>query len=94
VEKADARALFSRPRHPYTELLIKSAPSIRKPAADDNATGKLAELPDPYHPPPGCSFADRCSHRGDHCASESPTLVSCEGAGEQACACWHPLVPC
>jgi len=94
VEKADALALFSRPRHPYTELLIHSAPSIRKPAAGENATGKPVELPDPYHPPPGCSFADRCSYRGERCARESPELVSCEGSGEQACACWHPLVPC
>ena len=94
VEKADARTLFSRPRHPYTELLIDSAPGIRKPAAGDDATGKPVELPDPYHPPPGCSFADRCSYRGERCEKESPELVSCDGPGEQACACWHPLVPC
>ena len=94
VEKADARGLFSRPRHPYTELLINSAPSIRKPATGDKTSGKPVELPDPYHPPAGCSFADRCSHRGERCARESPKLVSCDESGEQACACWHPLVPC
>jgi peptide/nickel transport system ATP-binding protein len=94
VEKADARALFSQPRHPYTELLINSAPGIRKPAAEDDATGKPVELPDPYNPPPGCSFADRCSYRGERCARESPELLRCDESGEQACACWHPLVPC
>ena len=94
VEKADARAPFSRPRHPYTELLIDSAPAIHKPATADNATGKPVELPDPYDPPPGCSFADRCRYPGERCARESPELVSCDGSGEQACACWHPLAPC
>ena len=94
VEKADARALFTRPRHPYTELLINSAPGIRKPAAGDDDTGKPVELPDPYNPPPGCSYADRCSYRGERCARETPELLRCDESGEQACACWHPLVPC
>ncbi len=94
VEKADARELFSRPRHPYTELLINSAPGIRKSAAGDDPAGKPVELPDPYHPPEGCSFAERCSYRDERCARESPELVSCGDSDEQACACWHPLVPC
>jgi peptide/nickel transport system ATP-binding protein len=94
VEKADARTLFSRPVHPYTELLIKSAPAIHKPVSDDTATGEAVELPDPYDPPPGCSFADRCACRGDRCEKESPQLVDCKDSGGQACACWYPLRPC
>jgi peptide/nickel transport system ATP-binding protein len=94
VEKADARTLFSRPMHPYTELLIDSAPAIHKPVSDDTATGEAVELPDPYDPPPGCSFADRCGCRGDRCEKELPQLVDCKESGGQACACWYPLRPC
>ena len=95
VEKADAGRLFSRPRHPYTGLLINSAPVIRnRPLADENASGKPVELPDPYNPPPGCSFTERCRNRSERCERESPALRDCMESVGQACACWHPLEPC
>jgi ABC-type dipeptide/oligopeptide/nickel transport system ATPase component len=37
VETGPVRDLFQRPQHPYTELLIRSVPSIRH--ADDTLTG-------------------------------------------------------
>lgn len=91
VELADARALFNQPAHPYTELLIDSAPTIRKEPEVDDQDAKSQELPDPYDPPAGCSFADRCPYSSQQCRSESPALDSLEGSGEHLCACWHPV---
>ena len=64
VEIGSSRAVFGRPRHPYTHLLLNSAPAPgrRSLAAEDAET----ELPDPYDPPPGCAFYARCPRRIRH----------------------------
>ena len=87
VETGRARDLFRSPRHPYTALLMRSAPvpgSRRiEPERDP------AELPDPTQPPPGCSFASRCPRVVDRCRAERPSLTN--GAGRTEAACWRPL---
>ncbi len=92
VELAPARILYARPAHPYTALLMGSAPvpggtGLR---ADDIP----AELPDPLTPPPGCAFASRCSRADDRCRSHRPPLAPV-GDGTDAAsgtvACWHRL---
>lgn len=39
VEVGPARELFHNPRHPYTELLVRSVPSIRGEGGHDSLTG-------------------------------------------------------
>jgi oligopeptide/dipeptide ABC transporter ATP-binding protein len=90
VELAGARTLFSRPAHPYTELLISSAPSIRKSADEGDPDATPQELPDPYAPPPGCSFAARCPSASERCRQQAPPLAPCEHEAGHSCACWHP----
>ncbi|MCT8997859.1 ABC transporter ATP-binding protein [Chelativorans intermedius] len=87
VEEAAAHALFACPRHPYTKLLFDSAPVPGK----KGLTGEegLAELPDPYNPPPGCAFAPRCRRAAEDCRASRPPLETRE-AGRHA-ACFHPL---
>ena len=89
VELAPASALFRVPDHPYTKLLVDSAPVPGRAlgmAADD-----LAELPDPYAPPPGCAFAPRCFRAQADCQATVPALeAKGADAGHQA-ACLHPL---
>ena len=52
VEVGPTRALFHRPQHPYTELLVSSAPSIRSDAGQSSVLGagararELAEAAD------------------------------------------------
>jgi peptide/nickel transport system ATP-binding protein len=86
VETAPARDLYRQPRHPYTALLMRSAPvpGARRVAAEDVA----AELPDPTAPPPGCAFAPRCPRATDLCRDTRPPLEPRHG---RAAACWHPL---
>ncbi len=58
VEEAPVEELFARPRHPYTQGLLRSIPRA------DQTRGKMASLagspPDMTRPLPGCRFRARC----------------------------------
>ncbi|MGH6946950.1 MAG: ABC transporter ATP-binding protein, partial [Kiloniellales bacterium] len=58
VERADARSLFARPRHPYTQGLLKALPRLGVRGT------KLQSIPGTVPPPGrrgrGCAFAARC----------------------------------
>jgi len=86
VEQGKAAALFRSPLHPYTRLLLSSAPVPGRKGI--GAEGRIAELPDPLAPPAGCAFAARCPHASDLCRRTMPPL---ERDGETAYACHHPL---
>jgi len=85
VEQGSAAELFRWPLHAYTRLLLSSAPVPGKKGI--GAEGRIAELPDPLAPPPGCAFAARCPHASDVCREVTPPL---EREGETAYACHHP----
>jgi peptide/nickel transport system ATP-binding protein len=57
VEQGPSEALFTEPRHPYTQTLIRSVP--RFGAARTRAPLR-GDLPNPRNPPPGCRFHTRC----------------------------------
>lgn len=86
VELGTARDLFARPRHPYTALLMRSAPTPGGRRIE--AEAEPAELPDPLNPPAGCAFASRCPRADATCRERRPSL---EANGGSAAACWHPL---
>lgn len=89
VETAPARDLFAAPLHPYTDLLLSSAPVPgRKRLA---AGGDTGELPDPYDPPPGCAFAERCRHAQEDCWRIDPPLEAKDRAADHRAACHHPI---
>ena len=73
VELADAAALFARPRHPYTRMLLDAVPDL-------GMTGKprtpvAGEVPNPLAPPPGCAFHPRCRHANERCRREVPRVI-------------------
>ena len=87
VELGDRRHLFQAPRHPYTELLLRSAPRLGQ--RHIRAETKPAELPDPTNPPAGCAFANRCPRRLPKCRTHPPALEG--GPTGTLAACWNPL---
>ncbi|MFZ2102051.1 MAG: ABC transporter ATP-binding protein, partial [Oricola sp.] len=88
VEVGPARSVFRSPRHPYTHLLLKSAPAPgRRSLVSEDAD---TELPDPYNPPPGCAFYARCPRGTDMCNAEVPQLESVSGEEGHRAACFHP----
>lgn len=84
VEHALVRPLFHDPKHPYTQGLLKSIPSLASTKKRlDPITGVV---PDPLDAPPGCPFNPRCPHRMEVCQQEMPPLN--EVASQHTAACW------
>ncbi len=69
VEAADVRTLFMRPRHPYTQALVRSIPRIDREVAMEPIPGAV---PSVLRPPPGCRYADRCPRVLEVCRHEHP----------------------
>jgi oligopeptide/dipeptide ABC transporter ATP-binding protein len=71
VETGPKALIFAQPRHPYTELLLASAPvphpRQRRAAVADK------EIAD--GPADGCAFAARCPLAKDRCRVEAPALT-------------------
>ncbi len=72
VEAGPAEEIFSRPRHPYTRLLLDTIPDVERPNRERRPMS--GEVPSPIDPPPGCSFNPRCSRAADRCRVERPEL--------------------
>ncbi len=85
VEVAETRAIFDRPRHPYTEALLSAVP---KPDPRVRAERIILErdIADAANPPPGCAFHPRCRHAVERCRVEIPQLAS---AGEGRLVACH-----
>jgi peptide/nickel transport system ATP-binding protein len=83
VELATATELFSRPRHPYTRMLLDAVPDLAM--SGKPRTPVAGEVPNPLAPPPGCTFHPRCPHANERCRTEVPALinnVACHGVEE------------
>ena len=65
VESAEARELFSEPKHPYTVALLRSLPKVETRV--DRLFSIEGQPPDLVDLPPGCSFAPRCSEVTERC---------------------------
>jgi len=83
VEKANARDLFTEPRHPYTRGLLRSIPELRSDT--DQLSPIEGNVPNPASLPRGCSFHPRCPHVAEKCQQHDPELR--EVVPEQEAAC-------
>ncbi|TDD03824.1 ABC transporter ATP-binding protein [Nonomuraea deserti] len=82
VEIGTARALYTGPKHPYTQGLRDSFPPLHAPLRP--LSGIPGSPPDLRRPPPGCAFHPRCPERFDGCDRILPELVPAAGH-EVAC---------
>src|SRR5580658_8290746 len=73
IEDGPVDQVFATPRHPYTALLMASAPSVRhdQPFAPDQLR-RTGSDPVPPAGPGACVFADRCRFAADVCAAQPP----------------------
>jgi peptide/nickel transport system ATP-binding protein len=75
VEEAPVAELFARPRHPYTQGLIRSIPRIDTAATKKVRLEAIAgTVPSLLNPAPGCRFAARCKFASDICLEAIPPL--------------------
>jgi oligopeptide/dipeptide ABC transporter ATP-binding protein len=83
VERAVAADLFGRPRHPYTQALLRSIP-VMGSTYQQPLHAIRGRVPSPMQWPAGCRFADRCDAAFDRCAEEPPEFM----ADGQGARCW------
>ncbi len=84
VEVAEKRALFSAPKHPYTEALLSAVP-LPDPTAKRERVILTGDVPSPIKPPPGCRFHTRCPHAFDRCRIDEPPLKAIAPGHLAAC---------
>jgi peptide/nickel transport system ATP-binding protein/oligopeptide transport system ATP-binding protein len=87
VEESPVDELFARPKHPYTEGLLRSVPKLTNAELGKNERLETIEgvVPRPTDLPPGCHFAPRCRHRMPRCTAEEIPLYQLEGNVEVRC---------
>jgi peptide/nickel transport system ATP-binding protein len=83
VETGDSESVTQRPAHPYTRLLIDSAPDPDQPTR--TARKARGEAPSLVTPPAGCRFNPRCPFATDLCRTENPPLLDVDTARQAAC---------
>ncbi len=89
VEEGRSEEVITAPRHPYTKLLMSTAPDPRLPLSDE-VVADLGEPPKVIDPGPGCRFAPRCPLATDHCRVATPTMVAVSVTQRAACFAVHP----
>ncbi|MEJ8543672.1 oligopeptide/dipeptide ABC transporter ATP-binding protein [Brevibacillus borstelensis] len=84
VEEADVVTLFTNPKHPYTQGLMKSIP--RLDSSEQRLYSIKGSVPIPGSLRKGCTFAPRCEYALDTCREEMPELAAVETG--HLCRCW------
>jgi len=75
VEEASVRDLFANPRHPYTQGLLASIPTLEKGAGARKRLQAIpGVVPSLLDLPPGCRFSDRCPLAVPECRGAEPEL--------------------
>ncbi len=87
VEYGSRDEIFNNPKHPYTKILLESAPKIVVP---ENHPARVAadpsEIPSALYLPKGCAFAPRCPDRTEVCTQSIPEL---EEKSKRKVACFN-----
>jgi peptide/nickel transport system ATP-binding protein len=71
VEVGDVESVIKSPKHPYTQLLIRSIPLPDPDKSWGDPEDKLSATEEKGR---GCPFADRCPHVMDRCRESEPPL--------------------
>lgn len=84
IERGSIGDVFSSPRHPYTEALLQSIPTLGM--RQDNPLKVIrGAVPSPLAWPSGCRFAPRCDYVFEQCRQRYPEMAP---LGALTAACW------
>jgi peptide/nickel transport system ATP-binding protein len=85
VELGPAEEIFARPRHPYTQSLLRTIPD-----SSAGRRGRLLQIsgfpPDMRLPVNGCAFKERCAAAHERCRLSAPDLT--QRSVSHVAACW------
>lgn len=88
VEMGPRDLVFDDPKHPYTKLLLLSAPELNAKKVNAKQDVTFSEAMSPLNLPKGCAFYDRCPQRSEKCKEQAPEASMFE---ERVISCHHPL---
>jgi oligopeptide/dipeptide ABC transporter ATP-binding protein len=92
VEIGPIHEIFDDPKHPYTQGLLQSIPTIKLDEREE-LYKMPGEPPNLTHPPSGCRFHPRCTKAMPICSKIQPDLKPI-GEGGRLVDCWlyqdHP----
>jgi len=84
VEKADRKALFESPRHPYTRALLSAV--LTSSSGEKVERIRLeGDIPNPINKPTGCRFRTRCAFAQQICREVEPALEEKSPGHWEAC---------
>jgi peptide/nickel transport system ATP-binding protein len=84
VEAGPSEQVTQNAAHPYTQLLIASAPDPSRP--DAVAPRDIGQPPSLIDPPTGCRFHPRCPFAMERCVTDAPPRFELENS--QWATCW------
>ncbi|MBV9323660.1 MAG: ABC transporter ATP-binding protein [Chloroflexi bacterium] len=91
VEEGPVDDIFHAPKHPYTQLLLQSIPSVHS-APRAKLPTISGSIPHPYNRPTGCPFHPRCpSFMPGICDAHEPELLSVTERQRASCFLYQPL---
>jgi len=82
MEVSTVSEMFTDPKHPYAQALIRSLPSFENKGVFQGIPGLAPAL---LRLPSGCTFHPRCEHTMDICTTEVPPLTQLENGRMVAC---------
>ena len=83
VEYGSLREIYKDTKHPYTEGLFGSIPSLTSDVTRLQAIDGM--MPDPTKLPEGCVFCERCKYATPECSKSHPGMVSLGGTHQVRC---------
>lgn len=83
VEYGTLREIYKDTRHPYTEGLFGSIPSLTSDVKRLQAIDGM--MPDPTKLPEGCVFCDRCKYAVPECSRNHPEMATVSGTHQVRC---------
>lgn len=83
VEYGTLREIYKDTRHPYTEGLFGSIPSLTSDVKRLQAIDGM--MPDPTKLPEGCVFCERCKYAVPECSKNHPEMVTVDGTHQVRC---------
>ncbi|HJO40607.1 MAG: ABC transporter ATP-binding protein [Acidimicrobiales bacterium] len=88
-EIGSSDTIYSLPAHPYTRVLLASAP---EPAStvDESESAIGDDMPSPINPPTGCRFRTRCPSAQTLCEEKEPEMQ--QVGDDHFVACHFPVV--
>src|SRR5205809_3908842 len=94
VEESPVDELFARPKHPYTEGLLRSVPklTVKDVAKAERLQTIEGVVPKPTNLPPGCHFETRCPYRMPRCKEGEIPLYPVGVAVMVRCVLYDPAL--